>query len=527
MSKHYSHIRPSRPGSPKRLARDRRIASQPAPQTARSKKNASPVQPAPQTARSKKNASPVQPAAPMNRRHPPHPLFSQDGYTNPASFLGAASPLISSGTFLRSGLSWNQELLTTIYRESWIAKKIIDMPAEDMTRAWYTIAGDLSPEDTAALHRLEARHSLRNEIANALKWARLYGGSLAVIVLRGEENRLDQPLDPGRIIPGSFQGILVVDRVQGITPSLELEDNLDDPDFGLPLYYDINADLGEAATLRVHHSRVLRFIGRELPYMEMQRESFWGASELEHIWEELQKRSATSANIAQLVFQANITTLKMSDFGELLALGTPNQRRRVLDAVEEQNRLRTSFGLQLLSSEDSWENHPYAFSGLSEIYELFMLDIAGAAEIPATRLFGRSPQGLNATGESDLKIYYEHIAQLQETCLRPALEKLLPILEISAFGYYAEDSEIVFHPIATTTPAERVAILSQLSASMVSLYQSGLISRSSALAEMQSIGRELGAFSHLAEPEAQPLASPALPVSVPAAPEASSSSAIS
>ena len=133
-----------------------------------------------------------------------------------------------------------------------------------------------------------------------------------------------------------------------------------------------------------------------------------------------------------------------------------------------------------------------------------MLDISGAAEIPATRLFGRSPQGLNATGESDLKIYYEKIGQLQQTYLRPALERLLPVMEISAFGYYAPDSEIVFEPIATTTPAERVNILSQLSASQISLVQAGLISKSSALAELRAMGRELGIFSRLepAEPEA-------------------------
>lgn len=244
----------------------------------------------------------------------------------------------------------------------------------------------------------------------------------------------------------------MVDRAQGIAPSLSLVTDLDDPDFGLPEYYDINADFGDSTFVRVHHSRVLRFIGRELPQQEMIRESYWGASELEHIWEELQKRAATSANIAQLVFQANITTLKMSDFGEVLAMGTQGQRARVLQAMEEQNRLRSSFGLQLLSAEDSFENHPYSFSGLSEVYESFMMDMAGAAEIPATKLFGRSPQGLNATGESDLKNYYEKISQLQETILRPALERLLPVLEISAFGYFAEDSEIVFEPIATTTP---------------------------------------------------------------------------
>ncbi len=55
----------------------------------------------------------------------------------------------------------------------------------------------------------------------------------------------------------------------------------------------------------------------------------------------------------------------------------------------KQNRLRTSFGLQVLSKEDSFENHPYSFSGLSDIYTEFMMDMAGAAEIPATRLFGK------------------------------------------------------------------------------------------------------------------------------------------
>jgi len=75
-------------------------------------------------------------------------------------------------------------------------------------------------------------------------------------------------------------------------------------------------------------------------------------------------------------------------------------------------------------------------------------------------------------------------------------------MEISAFGYFSRDSEIVFEPIATTTPAERVQILSQFSASVASLYQSGLISQSSAFSELQSMGKELGAFSHLEPGEA-------------------------
>ena len=427
--------------------------------------------------------------------------IAADAYSNPAAFLGEESPLLSSGTFLRSGLTSDTELLTAMYRESWLTKRIIDMPPEDMTRAWYRLASPPGGEAMHALRRLEARHSVRQELANAIRWARLYGGSLALMVIRGEEDCLDRPLDPDLLLPDCFQGLLVLDRAQGIQPSAELVSDLDDPDFGLPLSYTVNLETDDCRTVTLHHSRVLRFVGRELPHTETVRENYWGASEMEHINEELLKRSAASANIAQLLFQANITTLKMSDFGELLSAGTPEQRRDVEYAMETENRFRTSFGVQLLSRDDSLENHSYSFAGLSEIYEQFMMDMAGAAEIPATRLFGRSPQGMNATGESDLRNYYDMIVSLQERLLRPALEKLLPVMAVSCWGYVPEDLEIVFEPLATTGPTERAELVQKLSADVIAAYQAGLLSRGEAREELRSRGAELGMYSRI-EPEA-------------------------
>ena len=280
-----------------------------------------------------------------------------DGYSNAAAFLGEDSPLLSAGTFLRSGLTSDPERLTAMYRESWLTMRIIDMPSEDMTRAWYRLNTSLPEKALHDLSRLEAKHSVKQEITNAIRWARLYGGALAVMVIRGEEDRLDQPLDMDLLLPDCFRGLLVLDRSQGIQPSAELVEDLDDPDFGLPLSYTVNLDTGDYRTVTIHHSRVLRFVGRELPRMETVREDYWGASEMEHIQDELQKRSAASANIAQLIFQANITTLKMSDYGEVLNCGTDLQRRNVEEAMSLENRFRTSYGLQLLSKDDSLENH--------------------------------------------------------------------------------------------------------------------------------------------------------------------------
>ena len=401
----------------------------------------------------------------MNYELNPRRLRGADGYSNAAAFLGEDSPLLSSGTFLRSGLTSDPELLTAMYRESWLTKRIIDTPSEDMTRAWYTLSSSVDPEDIHILRRLEARHSVKQELTNALRWARLYGGSLALMVIRGEEDRLDQPLEQEMLLPDCFQGLLVLDRAQGIEPSAELVSDLDDPDFGLPEYYTVNLDTENYRMVRLHHSRVLRFIGRELPRGETIRE------------------------------QANITTLKMSDFGELLGAGTEEQRKSVEYAMGMENRFRTSFGIQLLSRDDSLENHPYSFTGLSEIYEQFMMDMAGAAEIPATRLFGRSPQGMNATGESDLRNYYDMIASLQERQLRPALEKLLPVMAVSCWGYVPESLEIVFEPVMTSSPAERAELVQKLSGDVIEGYKCGLFTREQAVMELKTRGEELGVYT--------------------------------
>ena len=125
------------------------------------------------------------------------------------------------------------------------------------------------------------------------------------------------------------------------------------------------------------------------------------------------------------------------------------------------------------------------------------MDMAGAAEIPATKLFGRSPEGMNSTGESDLRNYYEMISQLQERVLRPALEKLLPVMAVSCWGYVPEDLEIVFQPVMTTSAMDRAEMIDRLSASVISAFQAGLLTREQALAELKARGQDLGFYTTL------------------------------
>ena len=418
-------------------------------------------------------------------------MCGADGFSNSAVSIGAASPLFSAGTFVRSGIGVDFEKLTTVYRESSLAMRIIDMPAEDMTRAGYTLTGDFEAEDLEELKRLEAEHNITGELTDAIRWARLYGGSVAVIDLFGDSKKMDTPLVLSDIMPGSFQGLLVRDRTQ-VTPSLELENNVDDPDYGLPMFYDI--ELEEGGSIRVHHSRVLRFTGRELPQGELVRENYWGASELEHIWDEIQRYTSVSANAAELVFKANLATLKMDGLGEMMSLGTDDAKRKTECMIGEMTHMMSSFGMLLLNPEESLETHSYSFSGLKDMHEAFMTEVAGAAEIPVTKLFGRSPDGMNATGEADMRNYYERIASLQERMLRPALERLLPVMMMSCFWYIPEKMDFVFNPLATMAPEEMEELAGKLSSRVRELFEAGIISREEARAELRGCGEKYAAW---------------------------------
>ena len=424
---------------------------------------------------------------------------ADDGYVNSLAYLGEASPLSQANDYERHDISLDYNLLTILYRENWLAARIIDTPCEDMTRSWYSISSEIDQDKLDELQKLEAKHSVKQEITNAIRWGRLYGGAAAVIVIKGQEDMLEEPLDYDMLQPGCFRGLIVIDKVRGIFPSLELEEDMDDPEFGYPKWYQVTLNEETGEIIRIHHSRLLLFRGRMLPIDEEINADYWGASELEHIYEELQKRNSSSANIAQLIFQANVAALKISDYGEVMGMGTAAQREQVYRYITEMNRLRTSFGITLMGNEDNYEQHPYSFAGVAEVYETFMMDMAGASEIPATKLFGRAPQGMNATGESDMKNYYEVINQLQERILKPALEKLLPVMCMSLWGEVPEDMEIVFEPLGTTTPSERAEIMGKAADPIINAYSAGLISQKVALLELREAGKPINAWTNISD----------------------------
>ena len=113
-------------------------------------------------------------------------------------------------------MTGNYALLNSLYRENWVVQNVVGLMVDDMLREWYELK-DAAPDQLKALHRAEQRAGLRRCISTGLKWGRLYGGAAGLILIAGQTD-LSQPLDPDSIQPGSFRGLYILDRWQGISP---------------------------------------------------------------------------------------------------------------------------------------------------------------------------------------------------------------------------------------------------------------------------------------------------------------------
>ncbi len=422
----------------------------------------------------------------------------QDAFSNPLFRLGygSQSPLEAT-EYPLTRMTDNYALLNSLYRDNWVVQNVVGIIPDDMTKKWFAPAGAVGPEHLKELDRVQRVTALRERVNEGLRWGRLYGGAAGLIMIRGQEGMLGQPLELESIYPGTFQGLYILDRWQGVVPGMELVFEGGEP---VPAYYSITDARGNTVA-KVHHSRLVRFTGRDLPFLERVAELYWGESEVEALYNDVVKHDNVAANMAALTFRANVDTMEVQNLDQLFSVTSGEQQRRFWNVMQAQSVMKSNFGMQLVNRGDQIKNTQYTFTGLQEVYDSMCLDLSGASRIPVTKLFGRSPAGMNATGENDLRNYYDYVDTLREAKLRPILEKLLPVLAMSAWGAVPDGLDITFPPLWTPTAKEVAEIAKTKSEAIVSGYQAGLLNVDTAQKELKKLADETGMFDSISEEE--------------------------
>ena len=427
------------------------------------------------------------------------PVMTADAFSNPLFRLGygSQSPLEAT-EYPLTRMTDNYALLNSLYRDNWVVQNVVGIIPDDMTKKWFTLTG-VPPDKAVAFERAVRTAKLKDKVNEGLRWGRLYGGAAGLLLIRGQED-LSKPLDYDLILPGSFAGLYILDRWSGVTPDGEVVTDMTDPDFGLPAYYNIS-DGSSNLFAHVHHSRLIRFTGRELPYIEKLAAMYWGESEIEALYNDIVKHDNVSYNMAALTFRANIDTMEVQNLDQLFSLSSGEVQRRFWNTMQAQSVMKSNFGIQLVNKGDQIKNTQYGFGGLKDVYDSMCLDLAGASRIPVTKLFGRSPAGMNATGESDLRNYYDYIDTLRESKLKPILYRLLPVIAMSVWGEVPQGLDIAFPPLWEPTAREAAEIAKAKTETVIAAFQAGLLDQSTAQKELKGLSGETGLFGNLSEEE--------------------------
>ncbi|WP_128566318.1 DUF1073 domain-containing protein [Methylobacterium crusticola] len=354
--------------------------------------------------------------------------------------------------------------LDAAYRDNWLARKVVDIVPFDMLREWR--AWQAPPAEVAAIEASEARLRLRGTLLQALRLARLHGGA-ALLIGDGAPDPA-APLVPEAVGQGGLRYLHVLPR--GAIQAGAVERDPLSPWFGEPALYTVSG--GQT----VHPSRVVRLLGAPLPDAAGDG---WGDSVLQALLEAVDQATAAAAHIAAMLPEAKQDVISVPGLSQHLS--TEDGTQRLTERFAYAARMKGLFGMLLLEGDgrspegERYQQKQIDFSGLPEVARLFLQVAAGAADIPVTRLIGQSPAGLNATGESDIRNYYDHVAARQTVELTPAIARLDALLVRDAVGRHDGAIRYAWRPLAQASAREKAEVGRLKAETAATLAREGLV----------------------------------------------------
>ncbi len=419
-----------------------------------------------------------------------------DSFQNYGLNLGMGTDnALAASTYGFNPITRIRTLLEWIYRGSWMGAVAVDIIADDMTRAGVSIEGDMKPDDIEDVQSLIGSTGVWNSLNDAEKWARLYGGSIAVILIDGQA--MDTPLREDTVRPGQFRGLAVYDR-WSVTPSSNLVTELG-KNLGLPESYVISEDAPGLRGQRIHYSRVIRLVGIELPWNQRVAENMWGLSVIERLYDRMIAFDSATQGAAQLIYRSANRTYKIKGMRELVASGADYVQ--VLARYTDMMRKFAGIeGVTLIDANDDLVTTQLNVQGgIAQALDKFGEQISGCLQIPLTRLFGQAPGGLNADGASNLITYYDGVNNQQNKELKEGVSLIYRLAARSAGKKVTPKFQIKFNPLWQIDDKTKSEIAERDARSIADLADAGLLDKPTAMRELRQSGGVHGRFTNITD----------------------------
>lgn len=385
-----------------------------------------------------------------------------DGYVNLLNKYGTKQDNSEAYKFEREPVIPDMQL-TGLYEGNGLFSKIIDTPAEEALKHGFDLnlkSDELNAFVEDALDDLE----WEEKAATAIKWARLYGGAL-IVMLIDDGRGLEEPVDWEHI--RSIDELRVYERsiVQPDYASLYQQDYGGKgvgnrvSKFGQPEYYYVSSIYG---SFKVHESRCLVFRNGVLPEQTSNATYlFWGMPEYVRIRRALRETVTAHTDSVKLLERSVQAIYSMKGLASLLTTDDgENQVLKRLQLVDTSRGLLNSIAID--SEGEQYDFKTFQFSGVKDVIDATCNMLSALTNIPQTILFGRSPAGMNATGDSDFESYYNFVEKIQRLMLKRNLRTLLDVVFRAgiASGDVAEepDYKLEFKPLWSLSDTEQAAV---------------------------------------------------------------------
>lgn len=386
----------------------------------------------------------------------------EDGYVNLLNKYGTKQDNSEAYKFEREPVIPDMQL-TGLYEGNGLFSKIIDTPAEEALKHGFDLnlkSDELNAFVEDALDDLE----WEEKAATAIKWARLYGGAL-IVMLIDDGRGLEDPVDWEHI--RSIDELRVYERsiVQPDYASLYQQDYGGKgvgnrvSKFGQPEYYYVSSIYG---SFKVHESRCLVFRNGVLPEQTSNATYlFWGMPEYVRIRRALRETVTAHTDSVKLLERSVQAIYSMKGLASLLTTDDgENQVLKRLQLVDTSRGLLNSIAID--SEGEQYDFKTFQFSGVKDVIDATCNMLSALTNIPQTILFGRSPAGMNATGDSDFESYYNFVEKIQRLMLKRNLRTLLDVVFRAgiASGDVAEepDYKLEFKPLWSLSDTEQAAV---------------------------------------------------------------------
>lgn len=385
--------------------------------------------------------------------------YRADGFVNLLNKYGTSKDTSEQYRFVPDA-QVPDDLLTMFYEGNGLFAKIIDAPAEEAVKHGFVLS-DVSDQKVEDFYQ-EALEELDFEetMMTALKWARLFGGSIAVMLIN-DGGALEEPLNWRRI--RSIDGIRVFDRSL-IQPDYESMFSYDPSDpfrargsrLGMPERYQVFSKYG---SFTVHDSRCLVFQNGILPENATNSiYQFWGEPEYVRLNRAIRDAEIAHGSAPKLLDRSVQAIYKMKDLSMELATEEGEERLlRRLQIIDMARGLMNSIAID--SEGEEYDFRTFQFSGVNDVIGASCNMLSAVSNIPQVILFGQKVGGLGNGDDTSMENWYNYIERNQKRQLKPNIRYLLSVIFQAGLATGEVDEvpkiKIEFNPLWSMTEAEK------------------------------------------------------------------------